>query len=361
MLSFLGAHYVESYADEMRRLEEESAAKLIQEQEAAMRQQARLDDRRQEILNMAGGARGGSGGQGGVLDRVTQDELEILKMEQKKMQKMEDLKARQMAQAALERQAKDQLAADDEGDEGSFKFFKRLVKTVGKTSGKIKNISPFEVPQMLRYALLAENVYEKPENRVSAGDSRIVQAGWTYVSDAPGVDAETAVYIDQRQREVAVSFRGTVNMKDVVSDAQILFSRESSNRRFKNSESILRQVKSKYPGYKIVTTGHSLGGRLALYAGMRQGADFMYLFNPGLSPQSLGQDCKMKQNQCKNNLIIYTTGSDFISISAIFSKGVKIIRVPETKKSFLQSMKDKIPGMGMLNAHTMSNFTKYSV
>lgn len=357
MLSFYGAHYVESYEDQIRREEMESAAKMILAEEEVMMQQERIEQRRAGILAAVAGAKGGPGGIQGLRDTAAKDAPKEGDQDQDQDKNKKD--------RDQEKEKKDEDGAeddDDDDDEGSGKLFTKLISAVGKASGKIHDILPEEEPEMLRYALLAENVYLHPEEREDLGDPRIGALNLSYVGDAPGVDEETAVYVDHLNREVVVSFRGTVNTKDLVSDVKILFSRESSNARFQRAEQILRDVKAMegIEGYRVVTTGHSLGGRLALYAGMRGGADFMYIFNPGLSPLTIKNDCKTLAERCKNNLIIYTTGSDFISISAIFSKGLKIIRVPPPEKTFLQRMKENIPGVGILNAHTMSNFTNFT-
>lgn len=357
MLSFYGANYVESYEDQIRREEMESAARMIEAQEDVLRQQGRLQERRAGILAAVAEAKGGPGGVEGLRDTAANDPKKS--EDQDKKDEADDDKKKKPDSEDPDDSDED---ADDEDDDGSAKLFTKFVSAVGKASGKIHEIQPGEVPEMLRYALLAENVYLHPEDREEAGDPRIGALNLSYVGDAPGVDEETAVYVDHLNREVVVSFRGTVNTKDLISDVKILFSRESSNERFQRAEQILREVKGMegIEGYRVVTTGHSLGGRLALYAGMREGADFMYIFNPGLSPLTINNDCKMQADLCKNNLIIYTTGSDFISISAIFSKGLKIIRVPPPEKNFFQRMKEKIPGMGILSAHTMSNFTNFT-
>lgn len=358
MLSFYGAHYVESYEDQIRREEMESAAKMIMAEEEAMMQQERIEQRRAGILAAVAEAKGGPGGIQGLRDTAAKDPPKKGDQDQNQDQDQDQDK-----KDKKDKKDKDDDSDDDsDDDEGSGKLFTKLISAVGKASGKIHDILPGEVPEMLRYALLAENVYLHPEEREDLGDPRIGALNLSYVGDAPGVDEETAVYVDHLNREVVVSFRGTVNAKDLVSDVKILFSRESSNARFQRAEQILRDVKAMegIEGYRVVTTGHSLGGRLALYAGMRAGADFMYIFNPGLSPLTIKNDCETLAERCKNNLIIYTTGSDFISISAIFSKGLKIIRVPPPEKTFLQRMKENIPGVGILNAHTMSNFTNFT-
>jgi hypothetical protein len=353
MLSFYGANYVESYEDQIRREEMESAARMIEAQEEVLRQQGRLEERRAGILAAVAEAKGGPGGVEGLRDTTAKDPKKSEDQDKKEKKKKPD---------ADDSEDSDDSDEDADGSAKLFNVLPRFVSAVGKASGKIHEIQPGEVPEMLRYALLAENVYLHPEDREEAGDPRIGALNLSYLGDAPGVDEETAVYVDHSNREVVVSFRGTVNTKDLISDVKILFSRESSNERFQQAEQILREVKAMegIEGYRVVTTGHSLGGRLALYAGMREGADFMYIFNPGLSPLTINNDCKSQADLCKNNLIIYTTGSDFISISAIFSKGLKIIRVPPPEKTFFQRMKEKIPGMGILSAHTMSNFTNFT-
>ena len=78
----------------------------------------------------------------------------------------------------------------------------------------------------------------------------------------------------------------------------------------------------------------------------------------------MAAQCKKKR--CRGKVTIYTTGSDFISASSIFSpKGVQIFRVPGISNGKRGTFSDKISnyfGMGKggaLEAHKMDNFTGY--
>ena len=51
--------------------------------------------------------------------------------------------------------------------------------------------------------------------------------------------------------------------KDLVSDAAILTGTQRYNRRFKQSQRHFDKVAEQYKGYKLRTTGHSLGGAIA--------------------------------------------------------------------------------------------------
>jgi predicted alpha/beta-fold hydrolase len=183
---------------------------------------------------------------------------------------------------------------------------------------------------MKRYATLARNVYSP--DRVEG-----------YVKG----DKEHAVYM--YQGEVIISFRGTKEFKDLVSDYHILMGTEEGNKRFKKAIVQARDAKAladRYR-YRLVTTGHSLGGTLALYAGRAVGADRCYLYNPGMSVMTMLKHCS--DRFCQDRVTVYTTGQDFVSILSVLSNGVDIKRVS----------KDEV--MTPLSAHSVKNFTDYVV
>lgn len=75
-------------------------------------------------------------------------------------------------------------------------------------------------------------------------------------------DPETAIY--HNQSNVIIGFRGTANVKDIVTDIDVVRG-VTEDPRFKDAVTIYNKVKNKYPNLNIIATGHSLGGTLALY------------------------------------------------------------------------------------------------
>jgi putative lipase involved disintegration of autophagic bodies len=76
---------------------------------------------------------------------------------------------------------------------------------------------------------------------------------------------EHSIFHDKNTKETIISYRGTTNMKDVITDSQILVSREENTDRYKKSQEIFDRVAEKYGKDNIAVTGHSLGGGVALH------------------------------------------------------------------------------------------------
>jgi hypothetical protein len=129
-----------------------------------------------------------------------------------------------------------------------------------------------------RYAkIIKESYKEKDERDDTLGD-------WSR-DKVIGTD-EFSVWVDEDDREVHVSLRGTkMNSKDIVADLKILATNQSGN----DVEVLdfLRQVEDKYPDYKLDVSAHSLGGNTLMNV-FNDHEDLKFqrvnLFNPGTSP-----------------------------------------------------------------------------
>ena len=88
-----------------------------------------------------------------------------------------------------------------------------------------------------------------------------------YVYQPSVSTTEHAVWYDANTKNVHVSFRGTekTSVKDLTSDAMLMFRSEGANERFKNSVRDTEAIVAKYPGASLSLSGHSLGGQLATY------------------------------------------------------------------------------------------------
>lgn len=84
--------------------------------------------------------------------------------------------------------------------------------------------------------------------------------GYLYDKDFSNVN--TAIY--HNENNVIIGFRGTENIDDLITDFSVLRGTED-DKRFKEAVETYNKVKNKYPNLRIMSTGHSLGGSLALY------------------------------------------------------------------------------------------------
>ncbi|CAG8616488.1 4773_t:CDS:2 [Ambispora gerdemannii] len=161
--------------------------------------------------------------------------------------------------------------------------------------------------------------------------------GWNCGSACRGETAQTRliryfdetvnkayVAVNDQQKAIVVAFRGTADVDGFLEDSQFLFTDypgaegakvhagflnifQNTN---KNITNLVKEIVPKNPGYKVVLTGHSLGGTMAVF----QLLEFVSI--PGLS---------------RDNLFVYTYGEPRIG-NDVFAKyvekqGINIFRI----------------------------------
>lgn len=77
-------------------------------------------------------------------------------------------------------------------------------------------------------------------------------------------DEESGVFKNDLLKQIIISFRGTTIIKDLITDWSILRGTFTNSKRYKKSETLLKKIMDLYSDYKIILTGHSLGGTLAI-------------------------------------------------------------------------------------------------
>ena len=142
---------------------------------------------------------------------------------------------------------------------------------------------------------------------------------------------EATVFVNQLDGEVVVAFKGTniLSGEDLAADYALFdnmaikgaalhllpavirkigsdWLEENGQKEIQEVLSIIEKTQSKYQTYKVVATGHSLGGAKALYAGRHFGIEAL-AFNPG----PLGVD----EKPCSACTIVRTEG-DIISVES---------------------------------------------
>jgi len=126
---------------------------------------------------------------------------------------------------------------------------------------------------------------------VSDGDlQRLAQEAYKHNPDGgpyafvPALSTyETKVFVRPGTRVAVVAFKGTepTRMVDLYTDLKLARGHLSDTARTKRSQATLANIKSALPGYRIVLTGHSLGGSLAREMSNSEGVTKAVGFNTG--------------------------------------------------------------------------------
>jgi hypothetical protein len=207
--------------------------------------------------------------------------------------------------------------------------------------------------QQQEFAVLAKTSYDNYYNKDVEKELR--QYG---LEDKVLSRTRDSLVLERPNKQIVISYRGTnpKDVRDLVDDFGIII---GGNRvhpllgnRFKAADKVYQEVKTKYPGQEIITTGHSLGGQSALYVSRKNDSQAI-VFNPGASIFDLGTDlvCRVG-NTCDENKksIIYTTGKDPLSILGTFGKEKVItVKTPLLPKDLIfhslnYFLPDKVPG-----------------
>lgn len=210
-----------------------------------------------------------------------------------------------------------------------FKKVENLSKGIFSPIIKVfdKSVIP-KVPQTHQDELLVANeAYVKPQNR-----KREIM-GYKYDSDLSA--KRWAIYVKDDTKQINLGFRGTIptNIRDLGSDLKILIQDtfKSPIPTFKRSvymkeaREVYKNVLSKYPGYDITITGHSLGGRVSLETA-KEFNDNAVMFNAG------GGD--FSRNQIPKGSIHYRAPTDPISVGFATDPRTETI-VDKSKKAGL--------------------------
>ena len=164
-------------------------------------------------------------------------------------------------------------------------------------------VEDFTDDQMnIKFSNFASEAYVAPNDR------RMTLLGYTYNRKYSNENLST--YVDKPDKKIVIAIRGTVptNFRDLVSDIGILSADKSFNiTRLSNHKKMIDQIVQKYPGYKLVLSGHSLGSYLVEQLASDYPDAHGIVFNPGTSLS------KTALSTPQSNVIGYRTRGDPVS------------------------------------------------
>lgn len=189
----------------------------------------------------------------------------------------------------------------------SFQIGHQLVQGAGKiidsykgTKHKPRNTAgDLRKSPYFKFAAMASAAYEEDKkSKLGKLETHLGKKhGW--VLNDTYSHRKTSVFHNHETKEAVVAFRGTKCEKgvfdcltgDLGTDIALAVGMEAKTGRFTKSLKEFDEIKKFYDslGYKVSTTGHSLGGSLARYVHQERPQDVKeaHMFNPGTA---LGQD-----------------------------------------------------------------------
>jgi len=214
---------------------------------------------------------------------------------------------------------------------------KNYIKKKVTLGGSIRNIHD-------KFLSISDEAYQIPTER----ENNIEDYIYNQVLSTP----KTAIYINEKDKTIIIGNRGTVpsDTDDLIADAAILTGTFGFSKRLRDSMSTVQNVMHVYPNFRIINTGHSLGGKVASEIGQRLSKvnSRVVAFNIGSTPLDLPKNlfnqtkCLFtNSSQCQKlkNQRIYTTGVDPISMSSLMQLGVKVVRPRKFNTHSLKNFK----------------------
>lgn len=146
------------------------------------------------------------------------------------------------------------------------------------------------------------------------------------------------VYIHKTEKKILIAYRGTdfTNLKDIISDIQIILGTNAIDIRVEESFDFFDQVNVKYPYHTKRVTGHSLGGTISLLIAKHRKPDRVIVFNPGSAPTrsflGMMQDTLFKKART-TTITTYKILGDIVStLSFIGNTKTFILETPDPQK-----------------------------
>ena len=128
----------------------------------------------------------------------------------------------------------------------------------------------------------------------------------------------------------SVVFRGSKNENDLMTDILIGGGLEKYSTRFRDSKTLIDDVRKKYNNKPVTTLGHSLGGMLSEYAG----GDKIITVNKGVGFGGIGKEIKHNQTDIRTN-------NDIVSLLSKTQSGGKKITIKTNEKNPLREHSHK--------------------
>lgn len=156
-------------------------------------------------------------------------------------------------------------------------------------------------------------------------------------------------YINNVNNTVVMSIRGTdvtlIEENDFYTDALLLLGKEKNRSIYKNSYNNLKQIYKKYPNYKVILLGASLGGRVAidlLDSDLGEKLYEVHVFNTATVPLNLYKSAVCHMDNMTKKDMKFCNNRDKLHINLVNNDIISILSLGEkakTKKVFTRKKK----------------------
>jgi len=125
---------------------------------------------------------------------------------------------------------------------------------------------------------------------------------------------DNLVLVNNVEKEVVISFRGTTNSYDWVNNAKLGMNKFRGTARYKNADKLVQDTLEKYPDYKLVLTAHSQGGNLSMDLGQKYDLE-SHNFDAAISFQQVAEQPRY-YNNVERTFIYRPSIGDAVSINS---------------------------------------------
>ncbi len=234
-----------------------------------------------------------------------------------------------------------------------------LSRMVGKTVGFIKKIGksllhPLDTVEKTQEAKDISSMSDESKLNAHIANQSYNDIGKReqhlggYELDKSFNSKKHAVYHNNQLGKTIISYRGTVptDLEDLYDDAHILRGTQASTDRYKRSEKLYDDVKSKYKS-QITSVGHSLGGNISEHiAKVKGGRAETYNTGRGIDKGYFKDSLKCK---AKNMMGIKTKHCNNVKRHHIVGDAISA-----NNKGIGEGFSYK--SAGLLKSHSLSNF-----
>ena len=228
------------------------------------------------------------------------------------------------------------------------------------------------MPSLAALARMAELAYLIPSNK----DIDLIEnlPGWMYPWEQYRLNtgirgAVATAYLNYWAREMVIAIRGTETATDMVSDAKVIMA-TAPNCSGDVYQFVKRIMKFEQVRFKLILTGHSLGGGLAQLVGFWTGLPYVSFNAPGmawvkapahiniLKPMQLVRTWKANSSRDMTIGVNYRLEGDFVS-STTTHIGMLVTLKPDAKTSNLHGIStvaEVIEAKGLANIDPLTSY-----